>query len=66
MERHRSCTDPPPQYGGLDCTVDQHGRAAVQNQSCNEHNCSGLVKVTSRQCGYLCVVSLLSDVANCY
>ena len=43
MERHRSCTDPPPQYGGLGCVIDDDGYDALQNQSCNEHNCSGLV-----------------------
>ena len=42
MKRHRSCTNPQPQYGGLDCPVDDDGYGALRNQSCNEHNCSGL------------------------
>ena len=34
MNRNRSCTDPEPQYGGLDCSGNR-----TDHEECNTHAC---------------------------
>ena len=41
--RHRTCTDPAPAHGGLDCEGDSY-----EIRECNTVSCSGLILVLFR------------------
>ena len=38
MKRTRNCTNPAPQYGGKDCSVDG---PEIMTQPCNPQKCPG-------------------------